>query len=281
MTPTRENVRPDEGASFACLDIDVPEFDHDYHFHPEFELTWIVEGEGERLVGDSIEAFGRDDLVLIGGHVPHRYRNWRRSRARSRVIQFRRDLLADSLLKLPEFGGIDRLLNESSRGLVFSPQTCAAVRSGMRRIFAAEPGPMRLVYLLEALHFLSLDSSRKPLASVVYDQPVNVRTISRMQRILNHLERNWQEAVTLEQVASVAALHPQSVSRFFRQQLGMTFQEYLVRLRLGNAARGLITTERTVADIAYQCGFNNLANFNRHFRTNYGTSPSIYRQRGR
>lgn len=281
MTPTRENVRPDEGASFACLAIDVPEFDHDYHFHPEIELTWIVEGEGERLIGDSTEAFGKDDLVLIGCNVPHRYRNWRKSRARSRVIQFRRDLLTEGLLGLPEFVGIDRLLNESSRGLAFAPQTCAAVRSRMRRIFSVEPGPLRLVYLLEALHFLSLDSSRKPLASVVYDQPANVRTISRLQRILNHLEKNWQETVTLEQVSSVAALHPQSVSRFFRQQLGMTFQEYLVRLRLGHAARDLITTERTVADIAYHCGFNNLANFNRHFRTNYGTSPSVYRRRGR
>ena len=80
MKPARETILPGAGSSFVCLDIDQSEFDCHYHHHPEFELTWILESEGQRLVGDSVEGFGPGDLVLIGRWVPHQYRNWQRGK---------------------------------------------------------------------------------------------------------------------------------------------------------------------------------------------------------
>ena len=281
MKPSRENVQPAEGSSFACLDIDVPEFDHQYHFHPEIELTWIIEGEGERLVGDSIESFQRDDLVLIGESVPHRYRNWQRKRARSRVIQFRRDLFGPEFFKIGELSAIDQLLDAARRGLIFSSSTTKSVQSQMAQLFAVGPGPRQLILLLEILQTLSEDSKRKPLASIVYDEPIKLQKIDRLQRVLNFLEQNWQENITLKEAAAVAALHPQSVSRFFQQHLGMSFQDYLIRLRLARAARSLLESDRTISDIAFHSGFNNLTNFNRHFKTVYHQSPSSYRSRGK
>ena len=98
MKLTRENVQPRRGSSFARLEFDLPEFDTHYHYHPEIEITWIVSSEGQRLIGDAIESFHPGDLALIGSNVPHQYRNWRRGRARSKVIQFRQDLFGPELL---------------------------------------------------------------------------------------------------------------------------------------------------------------------------------------
>ncbi|MFC7336628.1 helix-turn-helix domain-containing protein [Haloferula chungangensis] len=281
MKPTLENVQPAQGSSIACLDIDVPEFDHQYHYHPEIELTWILEGDGERLIGDSMESFGKGDLVLIGASVPHRFRNWQRARARSRVIQFRREIFGDAFLQLPEFVDISRLLDESLRGLSFSPSTTAKVQDQMADLFSSEPGPRQITQLLDILHQLSEDRERKPLASLIYNHPIKLQKIDRLERVLNFLEQNWQDNITLKDAAEVAALHPQSVSRFFRQHLGMSFQDYLIRLRLARAARDLLESDRTVADIAFHSGFNNLTNFNRHFKTIYQQSPSHYRKLGK
>ncbi len=278
MKLSRENIQPHAGCSFARIDFDLPQFDMHYHYHPEIEITWIVESEGQRLVGDSLEPFKPGDLVLIGSNVPHQYRNWQRGRARSRVIQFKREMFGASLVELPEFARINRMLERASRGLAFSEPVQKSALMQISRVFKAEVGPSTLVSLIELLRILSEDEDTRELASVVYSEPVKQKKIDRLQRVLNYLEKHWQEAVTLEDAAKVAALHPQSMSRFFRQHLGMTFQEYLIQLRVGRAARLLLETERTVVDVAFHCGFNNLANFNRHFQSAYQMPPSSYRK---
>ena len=280
MKPTRENIQPLHGRSFTCLDIDLPEFDHHYHYHPEIELTWIVQGEGQRQVGDSIAAFEDGDLVMIGANVPHHYRNWQRGRARSKVIQFKRDLFGSDFFKLSEFAGIARLLGDAGRGVTFSATTRRAALRQIRRIFRSSGGPRQVMRLIGLLHTLSEDVERVSLASIAYAEPMKLQKIERLQRVLNFLDDQWREPVSLADAARVAALHPQSMSRFFQQHLGMNFQDYLLKLRLGRAARRLLETDRTVADIAFHSGFNNLANFNRHFKSAYHQTPSDYRKPG-
>lgn len=279
MRLVRENVRPQIGSSITCLSLETPQFDNQYHHHPETELTWIEESEGQRLIGDAVEPFQAGDLALIGGGMPHHYRNWAAGRARAKVIQFCPERFGEALLALPEFRAVSLLLAESARGLTFSAPVRREARAAIRRLFEEKEAAMRLVRLLEVLHLLSGDPARRAVASPVYGKPIHARKLERLQRALNYIESRWTEPIRLEEAARVAALHPQSMSRFFRQHLGLSFQEYLVRLRLTRAARLLIETDRTVADIAFSCGFNNLANFNRHFLAAYTCTPTAYRAR--
>jgi len=163
--------------------------------------------------------------------------------------------------------------------LSFSPEVRKAGQQQMMKVFKAPEGPSPVIALLELLTILSEDNSPRQIASVAYSEPVKLKKIDRLQCVLNFLETHWQETVTLRDAAKTAALHPQSLSRFFQQHLGVNFQEYLIQLRIGRAARLLLETERTVADIAFHCGFNNLANFNRHFQNAYEQTPSVYRRR--
>lgn len=279
MKLSREHIQPHSGSSFSRLDFDLPEFDTHYHHHPEIEITWIAESEGQRLVGDALEPFELGDFIMIGSNVPHQYRNWRQGRARSKVIQFRRELFGTEILELPEFGRIKRLLDQTARGLSFAPEVRRAAQQQMMKVFNAPEGPSPVIALFELLKILSEADSPRQIASPAYSEPVKLKKIDRLQQVLNFIETNWQETVTLRDAAKAAALHPQSMSRFFQQHLGMNFQEYLIQLRIGRAARLLLETERTVVDIAFHCGFNNLANFNRHFRNAYHQPPSDYRRR--
>ncbi|OUW18058.1 MAG: hypothetical protein CBD18_03420 [Opitutales bacterium TMED158] len=279
MKLSREKVQPKAGSSFARLDFELPEFDTHYHYHPEVEITWILESEGQRLVGDGLENFEANDLVLIGSGVPHQYRNWNRGKARSKVIQFRHDLFGATLWELPEFAKIADLFDRASRGLSFSSQASRQARRQMERVFGASEGPVPLIELLGLLTLLSRDEAARPIASAVYSQPVKAKKIDRLERVLNFLETRWREKVSLAEAAEAAALHPQSMSRFFRQHLGMTFQDYLAQLRVRRAAQLLLGSDRTVVDIAFHCGFNNLANFNRRFQRVFRQTPSSYRAR--
>ena len=278
MKLSRENISLGSGNSFARLDFDLPQFDTHYHYHPEVEITLIVESEGLRLIGDAQEPFEPGDLVMIGSGVPHQYRNWKSGRARSRVIQFKREVFGNGVWELPEFQRVKRLLEAAGRGLSFSEVTRAAAMGQIAKVFDGEEGPGPLIDLLELLRILSEDGGARQMASPVYAEPVKRKGIDRLQRVLNYIEQHWQEAIPLAEAAKAAALHPQSLSRFFQQHLGMNFQEYLIQLRIGRAARLLLESERTVVDIAFHCGFNNLANFNRHFQAVYQRTPSAYRK---
>jgi len=278
MKLTRENIQTDSDSSFACFDFDLPKFDPHYHYHPEIEITWILRSEGQRLIGDDLAPFSPGDFILIGSNVPHQFRNWEAGHAHSQVIQFRREMFGDSLLKLPEFQNVRDLLDRSARGLTFSDDTRRAAQKKFKQIHQNAPGPSRILQLIELLNLLSKDPDAQPIASITYAEPVKHKKMDRLERVLNYLEAHWQGSIPLADISEVAALHPQSMSRFFRQHLGMSFQDYLIQLRISRAARLLLETDRTILDIAFDCGFNNLANFNRHFLSIYKQTPSNYRQ---
>jgi transcriptional regulator GlxA family with amidase domain len=69
-----------------------------------------------------------------------------------------------------------------------------------------------------------------------------------------------------------------SFSRFFKARTGITFIDSLNEIRLGNASRMLIDTTHSIAEIAYNCGFNNISNFNRIFKTKKKCTPKEFRE---
>lgn len=280
MQLVREHIKPDEASSFRCLEYEVSDFDGPHHRHPEIEITHIIAGPGQRLVGDRLSAFEPGDLALLGPNLPHMYRSWESGHVHARVIQFPRELLPSEWLQLPETHGIGQLLESSARGMTFSAESCQAGIEQMGRVFAEPPGTTRLAALLVLLDTLSRDPAPTPIASLGYRSPENAREADRLRRVLNHIEDRWQEKVTLAEVAQVACLHPQSLSRFFQRHLGVSFQAYLIELRLSRAARQLHETDRSIAQIAFDSGFNNLANFNRLFRQHFKCAPREHRNAG-
>lgn len=273
-----EKIPERSGRSFLCQEYEKAMFDHSYHYHPEIELTLVMENHGQRLVGDVWEPFEAGDLVLLGANLPHQYRNWKKGRARSRFIQFLPDAFGTAFFDLPEFRKIRGMLRRSDRGLCFSPEIKVRAIDQMTKLFRTEIGPDRFSCFIELLAILSSDHEMREIAGIKYEAPVNQQHLDRIQRVLEFLDQNWNQDIALKDVAEKAALHPQSLSRFFQKHLGKTYKSYLGQLRLNHAANQILDTDDTIAAIAFSCGYNNLANFNRQFKCHYDITPSGYRK---
>ena len=99
-----------------------------------------------------------------------------------------------------------------------------------------------------------------------------------MDRARDYFEEHYNEDIRLETLADLVGMTPVAFSRFFHQRTGRTLSNYIIDIRIGTAARLLINSDQTVAEICYDCGFNTLSNFNRLFRKHKGCSPSIFRE---
>ena len=280
VKPVFENVRSKDGGSFACLEFQGPEFECPYHFHPELEITWILSSDGQRMAGDSWSNFAAGDLDFYGSGLPHLYRNWNPGHAHSRYIQFREDVFGRDLWTMPECSRIRKWMTEAGRGVSFHGRAAREAQALMEKIYSVRPGVLRIGMLLELLDRMARAGTGRPLASEGYRaEPVKERTGKKMYELLHYVEDHWTEPLRLEEAARRVMMHPRSLSRFFRREMGITFQDYVVEVRLGRAARRLIEDENRISEIAFACGFNNLSNFNRLFARRYRCCPRDYRRR--
>jgi hypothetical protein len=116
--------------TFIFKDIEGPYFNPKWHFHPEFQISFIVQGKGTRFVGDHVQTFKEGDLTLTGPNLPHLWRSDEvyfhpdsKLKTRGLVIYFDHELLSDSLLDKEEFYKVNKLVENSVRGMEFYGET--------------------------------------------------------------------------------------------------------------------------------------------------------------
>jgi AraC-type DNA-binding domain-containing proteins len=275
-----EKVPLAPGRSFRVEERRLVRFDAPWHFHPEIELTLIVEGRGRRFVGDSIEPFAAGDLVLLGPNLPHFWHSdtsQRRARAHSVVVQFLPDFMGPDLWTRPEFALVRRLLNRAAQGLHFRGAGAVEAARCLRGL-PAQNGLRAVLSLWDVLDRLSTLRTARPLARSGYAPHLDSRAEERLARVYTFLMQHHPEPLTLPQIARVAAMTPAGFSRYFKRTSGRNVSDVLNDLRIDHAARLLRETPHGIARIAAEAGYGTLSNFNRRFRERFHLSPREYRR---
>jgi AraC-like DNA-binding protein len=278
-TPLRApllGVPEPRGASWRYHVRTSERFEFSWGFHHEIELVLITEGSGRRLVGDSIEPYRPNDLVLIGAQLPHTYVSAAGvDRNVAVIVQFATDFLGGALWDSPEFAAIADLLHRSRLGIAFDdpPNELVLELGGLGHLAPAR----RTAALLGTLQSLTEHLAQRRLASLGYSPQVDGTRPHRIDAVCGFLHTAYARKVTLEEVAELVHMSPPACSRFFRRTMGRTLTDYLNELRLSAACRLLVETELPIIDVAAASGFRNLSYFNRRFLRRTGMAPRRYR----
>ncbi len=281
MRPYLEVLPRSPEASWSMLNRRLDDcIPFQWHHHPEFELTLTLNSIGQRFIGDHSDDYGDGDLVLVGPNLPH---SWV-SRVKieeekphiALVLWFDRDWLLQMTGGAVEFRSIEAMLRRGDNGLRFSEATSATVRPTFETIFE-KPPVERLLALLSILVTVAEDRHAMPLASAPAQAPDLKESRERIDRVLTHMHLHYARAISLDELADIAALSVSGLHRMFRRHTGGTISDYLMRMRIGDACARLSSTDQAIHHISDAVGYSSLANFNRQFRALKGMTPRDYR----
>lgn len=263
--------------AFTARNYCEPNFRFLWHYHPEWELTWTPKGSGWRHVGCSVEKFGPGDLVLLGGLLPHTWVSGpeHRGEARCTVIHFLPELWGDRFWDLPEIRPLRTLCDQAVRGLRFTGPGLDKIGSKMVGLAKNGGGTFRSFAKLMEIFELLIEMPSESLNAADGDGPPKPNP--RLQGLLGWIESRVGEDLTQEDAAKQVKMPPPSFSRWFKAQMGCTFQRYVTELRVARVCLQLSRSDVSVTDAAFQAGFGNIANFNRRFRDITGQTPREFR----
>lgn len=250
-----------------------------WHFHIEMELTLFASGEGTRFVGDHLDSFAPGDLVLLGEKLPHYWHARGRSSGLSVQWHFPE---SHPFWAFPENLPLADLFKLANRGLHITGRTAADVAVLLREL-ANGSGTEQLAGLLRILARLAAapEPDRRSLSTRSFVLPASSQHQEAIAKAVRYLVANFREEVRLDAVLALTGMSRPTFSRQFKQHSGRTFSEFLNRLRCQAACRELKESDRSVLDIAMNCGFTQVSFFNRLFRRLMRCSPSKFRTRSR
>lgn len=250
-----------------------------FHHHPEYELVLVLKGKGKRMIGDNVDRFMENDLIFMGPFLPHQWICDPDGALDSKafVIQFSYDFLGERFFEIPENASLKKFLNESARGFNFYGTTKKQVISILLKMANANHAE-RLYYLFSIFNIFASSQEVLHLSSIDSLESFTLKENERMRKALQYILQNFHNKINIVELLEITNMsYPSFYSHFYRNYK-MSYKQYLLEVRIEYACKLLKNENLNVSEIAYNCGFGNLSNFNRQFRKIKKITPSQYQK---
>ena len=260
---------------------DMPHLYNHLHQHPEIQLTVIKESNGTLIAGDYVGPFHAGDVFVIGGNQSHVFRNdekffRKKSRAVAITIFFDETTFGKNFWLLEEMKSLQQFLKTSSGGFRITGKKKKLLAEKLSLVVNAE-GIDRLIIFLEILKILGSRKEMLPLSKPIIQRNIKSYDGNRLNKVIEFTFKEFQRSITLKEVAALANLTPEAFCKYFKTRTRKSYINFLNEIRINHACR-LLTEDKSIAGICYDCGFTNLSNFNRIFKKIKKTAPGEWRR---
>lgn len=248
------------------------------HQHEEIQISYIVEGEGTLLVGDSVNYYSKGDILIIGSFLPHVFKSDTTASMNSHMLSlfFTKNSFGKGFFQLEELTELRKFFKRSKHGFKVSSRLRL-----MKHLFTQLEQASKLerfIILLE-LQKLASRANYKSLSSFIYDKKFTDIEGNRMRNIFEFTMNNFKKNISLDTISDVANMTKNAFCKYFKRRTNKTYIEFLNEIRIEHACKLILSKlDATIADISYQSGFNNISNFNRQFKMVKQMSPSAFKK---
>lgn len=248
------------------------------HQHEEIQISYIANGEGTILVGDTITGYQKGNIIAIGSNLPHVFRSEVNTHETSVMLTlfFTTNSFGNNFFDLPEFKTLEPFFTAIKNGFKIEAAPKKIVNQFLKLKNANEFD--RFLLFFKLIKNICL-SEKKTLSNFIYNKPLTDSQGKRMQLVFDYVMTNYQRDISLEEIASISNMTKNAFCRYFKLRTNKTFFQFLIDIRIERAGKLLLKNrELSVIEIAELCGFNNISNFNRKFKELKHKSPLQYRK---
>jgi len=247
------------------------------HQHEELQISYIQKGGGTLVVGDSINTYNTNDVLIIGGNIPHVFRSDLEAASNSVMFTlfFTQEAFGNGFFQISDMEAAKEFFKRAQYGMKLSNNHQKIVK-----LFTQLHKQSKIERIASLLKIIdqSLNLEYSPLSSFVYGKKYTDDEGKRMRAVFEHAMENYHNQITLEEVALKANMTKNAFCRYFKKRTNKTFFQFLIEMRIENACKLLYkNSEMSIATVSEFCGFQNITNFNRKFKELKGITPSQYR----
>lgn len=260
-------------------------FQAPFHSHPELELVYIKESFGKRIIGNSVDNFESGDMVFLGSDIPHvwlndeiYYQNINKLKAKAIVVYFNKDIFGPAFYEMKEAKKINSLFEKAKKGLSITGKTNKLIAEKLEQLVLKQDFEV-IIGLFEILSLLSENSDYNTINIETYTPTNDTFKKDRLSDVYQYIKDNYKKDISLDEISEIANLTPTSFCRMFKSKTRKNFIEYLNEIRVSNACKHLIETDMSVSEIAYECGYKTVSNFNKLFKKITGNTPKEYKNK--
>ncbi|TKC08603.1 AraC family transcriptional regulator [Pedobacter frigoris] len=275
-----------ENKIYTTKIVNRPTFSTDFHFHEECQLVYVIESEGKRIVGDSVEHFESGELIFLGPNIPHVWHNEKgrlpkditEINARSISLFFNPQRLNDLLTQFGDFKKFEEIIVKACRGIKFHGETKTDLIDLVYKIAEEKEDFSKMILLINILKILSKTSEYEFLATSGYVNNYKLKDRDRMDKVFKYVFDNFSTEMNLETVSNLIGMNKQAFCRFFKERTQKTFIEFVNEVKIAQACKLIANKDMLIGNVALECGFYTISNFNKFFKLMMGITPRQYRQ---
>lgn len=248
------------------------------HTQDEWELSYVVRGQGTRFLGEERQQFYEGEVILIPPQFPHGWFFDNNSTDEDGCIHnitllFASDLPTQLSFVLPELTQVVRTLNAIGMPRRYVGKACAGIIRLLEEMQTLDSAK-KLPLILQLLILIAENNESEEIGCRALN-----KSIKNVEKFRIYCECNFYRSITLDGTAAYMNMNKSALCKFVKKHTGKTFTNYINSLRLKKVAFLLTSTTDPACDIAYDCGFSSIPYFHRLFSRNYGMTPNAYRKK--
>lgn len=277
MKPEYEVITGKSERSFSTKRIirkNRPLLSQAWHYHREIEICYTPISHGKRFVGNNISNYEEEDLVLFGSNIPHGFTT--ETKCEHIVIQMDPDFLGKEFFNKPELRAVKSLFNRAKRGLEFQDQTKKKAIKIIHKIMSTS-GFTQMILLLELLDLLAHSENVRAICSEEYTLDFDATKLNRIKIVYAYIIDNYRNDIKVKELATLINLTEAAFFKFIKKHTKKTFTQIINEFRINHSTKLLMTDDKTIAQICYESGYNNISFFNRKFKEIMHQTPLEFR----
>jgi AraC-like DNA-binding protein len=247
------------------------------HQHEELQLSYVINGSGSIVVGDSVSSFNAGDILVLGGNIPHVFKSnlQKENDVYMLSIFFTETSFGDTFFETEELKSLQSFFKKAQSGFKIegASKEITNLFTSLWEISKLE----RFIKFIQLLRTLN-NAKYEFLSTYVSEKKYSDNEGQRMSAVFSYTIQHFREEITLARISKEASMTQNAFCKYFKKRTRKTYVGFLNELRIEEACKLLKEDlDSDIPSVAERAGFQNISNFNRKFKQLKGCTPSAFR----